>query len=53
MSELLNVHWYRRMKLEILRKEGKLFRGRNGSVPIHTSQQLTAQIIRKSVWTHA
>ena len=52
MSELVNVYWYRRMKLEILRKEGKLFRGRNGSVPIRTPEQLIAQIVRKSVWVH-
>lgn len=52
MSELVNGYHYQHRKLETLRKGGKLFRGCNGSVRIRTPEQLTAQVLRKSVWEH-
>ena len=48
--ELINVHWFKRAKLNTLLDDGVLYRGRGGTTPIKSGDELTGQIVRKSVW---
>lgn len=47
---MVNVHWMTRGTLIALLNEGKLYRGKNGTVKINNHDELQGQIIRESVW---
>lgn len=52
MIETVNIHWFQKSKLQKLRRENLLYRGRSATVQIKTNKELNAQIVRGSVWAY-